>query len=124
VAFALLLRAFDADQRTFQTAWFVLSLLTELVVMLALRTHGPAWRSRPGALLLWSTLAVTGVALALPYLRPVASLFGFVPLPAALLAAVLLVAAGYLVATEAAKLWFFASRQRRQETRSTFAPLP
>ena len=34
-------------RRTFQTAWFVVSLLTELAVVLVLRTHGPAWRSAP-----------------------------------------------------------------------------
>ena len=37
--FAVLLLVFHADQPTFQTFWFVVSLLTELAVVLVLRTH-------------------------------------------------------------------------------------
>jgi len=109
LAFVVLLRAFHADEATFQTAWFVLSLLTELAVVLALRTQGPAWRSRPSALLLGATLLVAAAALALPYFVPLASLFGFVALPAAVLAAIALIAAAYLVTTEAVKRGFFRS---------------
>jgi P-type Mg2+ transporter len=110
LAFALLLFAFKADEATFQTAWFVISLLTELAVLLVLRTHGPAWRSAPSRLLLWSTLAVVACALLLPYTGTLAVLFGFVPLSWSLLLAALLIVIAYIVATEAAKLRFFAAR--------------
>ena len=59
MTFAVLLLVFHADQATFQTSWFVVSLLTELAVVLVLRTHRPAFRSRPSRLLLWTTLVVT-----------------------------------------------------------------
>ena len=68
VTFAVLLLVFHADQATFQTSWFVVSLLTELAVVLVLRTHRPALRSRPSRLLLWSTLAVAVATLAIPFL--------------------------------------------------------
>lgn len=42
----------------------VASLLTELGVVLVLRTRGPAWRSRPSALLPWTALAAAAFALA------------------------------------------------------------
>ena len=58
MTFAVLLLVFHADQATFQTSWFVVSLLTELAVVLVLRTHRPAFRSTPSRLLLWTTLAV------------------------------------------------------------------
>ena len=64
LTFAALLLLFRAGEATFQTAWFVVSLLTELGVVLVLRTRGPAWRSRPSALLLWTTVAATAFALA------------------------------------------------------------
>lgn len=84
---ALLLEAFDADEPVFQTAWFVVSLLTELAVVLVLRTRGALWMSRPIALLLSST-AVTGLAaVAIPFVPAMQSLFGFVPLPLSLIAA-------------------------------------
>jgi len=110
LSFALLLLVFDANEATFQTAWFVISLLTELAVLLVLRTHGPAWRSAPSRLLLWSTLAVGGAALALPYAGAVAGLFGFVPLSWGLLLSTVLIAVAYVLATEAAKLRFYAAR--------------
>ena len=58
--------------------------------------------------------AVSALAIALPYVAPLAALFGFVPLPAAVLAAVALIAAGYLAATEAVKLGFFRSSRARR----------
>jgi Mg2+-importing ATPase len=103
LTFWLLLRVFDAGEARFQTAWFVVSLLTELVVVLVLRTRGALWQSRPSPLLVASTLAVGVLALAIPYLPPLQALFGFVPLPAPLLLVLLAVVAAYLVVTEAVK---------------------
>jgi magnesium-transporting ATPase (P-type) len=47
MTFLMLLTVFAANEATFQTAWFVVSLLTELVVVLVLRTQRSAWRSAP-----------------------------------------------------------------------------
>jgi Mg2+-importing ATPase len=112
-AFTVLLKVFRTPERTFQTAWFVLSLLTELAVVMVLRTQGPAWRSRPGALLAWSTAGVCALALAAPYAGPVSRLFGFTPLTAAELAAVAVLVVGYLAVTEVAKRAYFRRRQKR-----------
>jgi Mg2+-importing ATPase len=109
LTFWVLLGVFEADAALFQTAWFVVSLLTELAVLLCLRTQGPMWRSAPSAFLLWSSAAVAAAALALPYLGPLSRAFGFVPLPWPLVATALLVVAAYLGATEAVKIrkyWF------------------
>ena len=105
LTFAVLLLAFGADEATFQSAWFVVSVLTELAVVLVLRTARPALASKPGRLLGVSTVIVMGAALCLPYLGPVARAFGFVPLPPSLLAASLAIVAGYIVCTEAIKRW-------------------
>src|SRR5690606_33547519 len=50
LTFCVLLVVFQANEATFQTSWFMISLLTELAVVLALRTHKPAYCSRPGLL--------------------------------------------------------------------------
>lgn len=105
--FGLLLLVFEAGETLFQTAWFVVSLLTELGVLLVLRTHGPALRSRPGRMLLGSTLAVMALTLALPYLGPVAEIFGFVPLPAPVVITGCVIVFAYLLITEAAKARYF-----------------
>ena len=110
LTFAALLLLFRAGEATFQTTWFVVSLLTELGVVLILRTRGPAWRSRPSALLLWTTVAATVFALAVPFFGPGSRLFGFVPLSTVEMGTVVGIVATYLAATEATKRWFFRPR--------------
>jgi Mg2+-importing ATPase len=108
LTFALLRRGFDADAPTFQTGWFLVSVLTELVVLLLLRTARPAWASSPSRLLVVSTLSVGAVSVALPWWPAAAAAFGFVPLPAPLLLALAAVVAGYAVFTELAKRHYHA----------------
>jgi len=110
LTFFVLLNVFDSTEPLFQTAWFVVSVLTELAVLLVLRTHGPALRSAPGRLLMWATVAVATLAVAAPFIRPFAAIFGFSALPWPMLGAMLAIVAGYVVATEMAKLWFYRSR--------------
>ena len=107
LTFALLLLVLKSNEATFQTSWFVVSLLTELAVVLVLRTHGSAFKSRPSRLLAVTTAIVVGLCLLIPFLGPLAALFGFVRLPAATLAALLVIVGGYIVATEYAKRAFY-----------------
>ena len=104
--FGALLTLFRATPATFQTAWFVESLLTELVVALVMRTRRPFFRSRPGQLLLLSTMVLIPVAFAIPY-APFAGVFGFVPLPAPLAVAIVGITVAYVAATELQKRWFY-----------------
>jgi Mg2+-importing ATPase len=90
----------------FRTSWFVESLLTELVIALVVRTRRPFFRSRPGRVLLASTLILVPLALAIPFL-PFASLLGFEPLPASLLAALAGITALYVLGAELMKRWFY-----------------
>ncbi|MDB5896708.1 MAG: mgtA1, partial [Ramlibacter sp.] len=113
LTFGVLLWLFQAAAEEFRTGWFVESLLTELVIALVVRTRGPFWRSRPGKLLLASTCAVIAVTLALPYL-PFAGIFGFVPLPAPLMLAMIALTLGYVVAAEFAKKFFYARHRALQ----------
>lgn len=70
--------------------------------------RGPSSASRPAARrLLWTTVAATALALAVPFAGRGATLFGFVPLSSTEMAAVVGVVAAYLAATEATKRWFF-----------------
>lgn len=105
LTFAWLLWGLQANQAIFRTAWFQVSLLTELAAVLVLRTHGPVWRSRPGELLSWALAAMAVVALALPHSGPLAALLGFAPLPWSATAVVGAVVLTYALATEWAKRW-------------------
>lgn len=119
LTFLILLKGFGADEASFQTAWFVVSLLTELAVVLVLRTHGPAWRSRPGQLLLGATVVVGALAVAIPFVGPLATVFAFRPLPWQLTLTLFAVVVAYVASTEVAKRRFYragydAPRRRRQ----------
>ncbi len=108
ITFAALLAGFRAGVALFRSGWFVESLLTELVIALVVRTRRPFYRSRPGRVLLWSTWLLVALTIALPYL-PGASVFGFVPLPPALMAVVLAITVAYVAAAELQKTWFYRS---------------
>jgi Mg2+-importing ATPase len=106
MTFALLLYVFAAGAELFRTGWFLLSLLTELVVIFIVRTPGPLRRSRPSRSLIGTAAAIAAIAVALPF-SPLATAFQFVPLPPALLAAVMLLTVSYGIATMVAKRWFY-----------------
>ncbi|TAH51487.1 MAG: magnesium-translocating P-type ATPase [Betaproteobacteria bacterium] len=122
LTFFVLLKLFGAGESLFQTSWFVVSLLTELAVVLVLRTRQAAWRSAPSRLLLVATIAVTTTALILPYIPGVASAFGFTPPEPALLAALLVIVLGYVVSTEVGKLLFFRRHAVPRRRRHVAAP--
>jgi len=107
MTFGTLLFVVRASPEEFRTAWFIESLLTELLVALVVRTRRPFFRSKPGKYLWLSTVLVAAVALLTPYL-PFANLFGFIPLPLPLMLLVLGITVAYVLATEMAKRIFYA----------------
>ena len=107
LTFAVLLYLFRASPVEFRTGWFIESLITELVIALVVRTRHPFFRSKPGRLLLISTLIFIAITLVLPYL-PFISVFGFTPLPAPLMLAMLGLTMLYVLATELAKKYFYS----------------
>jgi Mg2+-importing ATPase len=106
LTFGTLLFVFSATVEEFRTGWFIESLLTELVIALVVRTRRVFFRSRPGNLLLASTVAVIGITLVLPYV-PFNSLLGFVPIPAPLMLVLIGLTVLYVVVAELAKQFFY-----------------
>jgi Mg2+-importing ATPase len=102
VTFGVLLFVFNADASLFRTGWFVESLMTELVIIVVIRTYRPFYRSRPGRLLWMSIVVMAALTVALPYL-PGLTLFDFVALPAPVMAALLLITLLYVGASELGK---------------------
>lgn len=109
-AFAVLLWGLQASPELFRTGWFVESLLSELAIALVVRTRRPFYRSRPGHVLLGLTIALALLTPAIPYL-PGASLLGFVPLSATLLAAMLAITLAYVLSAEVLKRSFYAAHR-------------
>jgi Mg2+-importing ATPase len=115
VTFLLLFALSEGNPAGFRTGWFTESLLTEVFVLWVMRTRRPVWRSRPAPGLLWSSIVVATFAVTLPW-TPLAALFGFVPLPAKLVAVVVGITVTYVLATELAKRWFFRHSQAAPRT--------
>lgn len=117
LTFVVLRLGFDLSPNAFRTAWFVESLLTELLVLLVLRTRRRFWQSTPHRALVWSTVAVITALGALPFL-PIWPLLGFVELDASIWAAMFGIAIAYITVVEAAKPWIFRHIDRRPAVRS------
>ena len=115
--FALLLGVFGAGVEMFRTAWFVESILTQILVIFVIRTAGPCWRSRPHLFLVMTSLGALAVALILA-LTPLGHPFGFVALPVPLLLAILAIAACYLVFAEMLKPLAMRAEGKRRAARA------
>jgi Mg2+-importing ATPase len=101
-AFVLLRGWLGVDAETFHTAWFLLSLLTEVIALLVLRTRVTILRSRPGRGLAWISVAtiVTGWGLVA---TGVGSGLGLIAIDLAVFLVVALLGLAYLVTNEVAK---------------------
>jgi Mg2+-importing ATPase len=106
VTFALLFWLLRAGQELFHTGWFVESVLSAALVVLALRTRLSLTRSRPGRALLAMTGLVVLLTLALPY-SPLAGPLGFKPLPPLYLLAIAAIVVTYVASAELVKRWFY-----------------
>jgi len=112
MAFGFLVLLVRASEQTFQTAWFVESLLTQLLIVYVIRTRKRFWRSRPSRLLTVLTGLIVVATFSLPFL-PIASWFGFVPLPLPVIFGLITISVLYLAASEVAKHRFFQREDYR-----------
>ena len=106
LTFYILLAVLKADERLFQTGWFVESLCTQVLVIFIIRTRGSPLKSRAHPLLTASSLAVVGVAALLPF-TPAGGYFGLAPLPASFYFILVAVVILYLCIVEFAKRLFY-----------------
>ena len=107
LTFAVLLFWMHASEETFRTGWFLESVVSATMIVLAIRTHRWIFQSRPGK---WLTLAVLAIILATLLLPStgIGHLFGFVPLPVSFYAVIAGIVAVYVVFVELAKRLFFS----------------
>lgn len=108
LTFAALLGLLGATEEQFRTGWFLESVSSAAVIVLAIRTRRPLWGSRPSNGLLWSTVIVVGITLLIP-LTPLSENLGFSILPGSFFLALLVLLATYLGFIEIAKRRFYSS---------------
>jgi Mg2+-importing ATPase len=110
LTFGIVLLVVRATTDQFRTGWFLESVLTELLVLLVIRTQRPFFKSRPGRYLALSAFAVAAATLILPY-SPLSGILGFTPLPLSLLLVLLGITVAYITASEVAKRVFYGRVQ-------------
>jgi len=106
LTFAVLLYVLRATTEEFRTGWFVESVMTEVLIIVVMRTWKPFYKSLPGRTLSIAMLVVVLITLALPY-SPLSGPLGLVPLKASWLLMLGLITVAYAVATELPKRLFY-----------------
>jgi len=106
LTFGVLLYLLRADERLFQTGWFVESVISAALIVLVIRTRLPFFTSLPGRYLTMVTLLVVAIVLLLP-LTPLNSIFGFVQLPISFYGWMLLIVLLYILSAEVTKRLFY-----------------
>jgi len=106
LTFGVLLFIFHANAAFFHTGWFIESLCTQTLVIHIIRTSKiPFIESRPSKSLLFTSIFIVAVGIIIP-LSFLAKPFGFVSLPPAYFAVLLLIVITYLFLVYIAKTWF------------------
>jgi Mg2+-importing ATPase len=107
LTFAALVFVLRATPEEFRTGWFVESVMTEVLIILVMRTWGPFYKSLPSRPLLLAMILVLAVTLALPY-GPLSGMLGLKPLPISFLILLGLITVVYAGVSEITKKFFHA----------------
>jgi Mg2+-importing ATPase len=100
----------------FQTAWFLESLITQTIVVFAIRTRkSPFWKSKPGRWLILSSFVIVTLGLIIPFTSLGNAYFGFVAPPIEFLGILVGLVVAYLGVVEVVKRWFYKRNAYRVE---------
>jgi len=105
MAFGVLLLALQSTVDQFRTGWFLLSVITEILVMLIIRTRFFFFRSRPSNYLIISSMIILIFVLLLPY-SPIAQLLSLVVLPLWTVISLIGIVIAYIIVAEITKIVF------------------
>ncbi len=106
LTFYAMLYLFGAGEALFQTGWFIESMMTQILVVFAIRTRRRFYRSRPHRFLVAMALGSVAAAVILPFV-PVGMWFGFVAPPPLFFVYLIGATAAYLALVEVAKGIFY-----------------
>ncbi len=118
LTFFIMMIFFKADEKLFQTAWMLESVISAMVVMLIVRTARPVFKSKASKKLIVSIIAVSICLIAIIY-SLINSYLGLIALPIKVLIAMLSISLIYASVAEIMKKRFYKhnSFSRRLLTR-------
>lgn len=113
VTFGLLLWYFRANAPLFQTGWFVEGLITQILIVMSIRTHMvPFVKSKIDLGFASGLIGIVAVTLILPF-TPIGKLFSFVAPPTIFYIWLIVIVATYFILVELLKLWFYRNEEVR-----------
>lgn len=107
LTFAVMILILHADMAQFRTGWFIESLITQILMIFAVRTHRHLFQSRPHPIVLALALGTSVLTVALPFL-PVGTWFDFSIPDMPYLVFLVMAVPGFLVTIEWIKRLFYA----------------
>jgi len=99
---------------SFRTGWFLESVLSEILILLVIRTRRPFFRSAPSRPLVAASAGVAVLTLGIAF-SPVGRFVGLAPIPWSLVLLLFGIVAAYVVASEFTKSFFFRHLVPREE---------
>ncbi len=96
---------FKVEVAVFQTAWFIESSISEMLVTFTIRTKLPFYKSKPSKWLLWLSIISSVFVISMSVFK--VSIFGFVGLPYVVWLLILFDLVAYFTVTELVKKSFF-----------------
>lgn len=115
MTFGMLIWILQVSQEQFRTVWFVISIFTGIVIMLAVRTRRSFFSSQPGGWLILAACVVIAITLILPY-SAIGPVFELERPTVSQLGVVALVTLLYAVAIESGKRVFYRNQSMRPGT--------
>lgn len=103
ITFAVLIFVFHADEKLFQSAWFIESSLSEIAVIFSLRTMLPIFKSSPSKFLIILSIFVAATILFVAYMPGVESIMGLSFISVPILISILAITVIYIFANEILK---------------------
>jgi P-type Mg2+ transporter len=107
----LLLFVLRPSTEVFRTSWFIESAITEVLVLLVLRTQLSVFKSKPSKYLLITSILAIFIALWITYITIGKTLFGFEVIPWSFMLMIIGLVIVYLTVVEIAKHYFFKRYQ-------------
>ncbi|HEU4507648.1 MAG TPA: magnesium-translocating P-type ATPase [Pyrinomonadaceae bacterium] len=111
LTFGALTFVLKSGPEEFRTGWFVESVMTEVLIIVVMRTWQPFYKSRVSRALLIAMVLVLLVTLALPY-SPLSGILGFTPLSGSMMLVLGMITLLYVTVSEIAKRIFLHIRAK------------
>ncbi len=106
ITFAILIFIARSQAEQFRSGWFMVTILTEFVVLWVLRSKKVFYKSKPGKLLLFTTLGMFVLAITLPF-TPLGTVLELAVLPLKSMLMLLGVVVLYGISNEILKRFFY-----------------